>query len=297
MIVLAYVILLAAATPEPNVAPLPAEEKRAPSSDYRCVDGSIATSRAMCPSNEHPAPPVESRPSPPPAFSYPAIPTKSRPARPRNNPGLWVGTMDYPARSLKMEEEGITGFRLTVGVDGRVVGCIVTSSSGSPALDAATCIHITRRARFDPALDDKGNRVTGYYANRVTWRIPAMPSEATQIGFDPLGAQALFGARYEIAEADYPLEALQKGMRGSAEVRLAISATGTVTDCAIVNGSGSELLDTKSCEIARSWNFLPARNGAGEPVMGSTIHLFRWLLPDAWKRFNTVPGAVIPLTQ
>lgn len=288
---LAYLFLLAAATLEPNEMPPPRYEPKAMEADpYKiCPDGIRVLVSATCPK-------PQGSNSPPPSFAqpYPRIPDKSRPARPNNNPGLWVVTMDYPARSLNIEEEGTVGFRLTVGVDGRAVGCMVTSSSGSAALDAATCSNVTRRARFDPALDDKGNPTTGYYSNRVTWRIPAEPSHAIQMGFDPLGAQATFGTRYEIAEADYPLEALQQGLRGRAEVQLTISAVGTVTNCVVEQGSGSELLDTKSCEIARTWNFLPARNSAGQPISGTTIHWFRWSLPDAWKKFNAVPGAVKP---
>ena len=66
----------------------------------------------------------------------------------------------------------MTGFRLTVGTDGRVSECSVTSSSGSSTLDAATCKLITRRARFTPAKDADGNPVTDTYSNRIRWQIP-----------------------------------------------------------------------------------------------------------------------------
>jgi periplasmic protein TonB len=128
-----------------------------------------------------PAPPMPSPPTPipvpqkaAPAPPPPPPPTvdKSRPGKPRNNPGSWATTNDYPSRALQQEREGTTGFRVTYGADGKVTDCQVTSSSGHPDLDAATCANVKRRARFDPALDKDGNPSGGSYSNRVTWRIP-----------------------------------------------------------------------------------------------------------------------------
>ncbi len=90
----------------------------------------------------------------------------------KGNPGSWANTNDYPSRALSQEREGTTGFRVTVGPDGRVADCQITSSSGHADLDAATCTNVKRRARFAPALDDDGNPTTGSYSNRVRWQIP-----------------------------------------------------------------------------------------------------------------------------
>lgn len=120
-----------------------------------------------------PAPP-KADPAPPPPPPPPPPPTvdKSRPGKPKNNPGSWATTNDYPSRALSQEREGTTGFRVTYGADGKVIDCQVTSSSGHADLDAATCSNVKRRARFDPALDKDGNPSGGSYSNRVTWRIP-----------------------------------------------------------------------------------------------------------------------------
>jgi TonB family protein len=266
-------IVLAAATPDK-----PTHEQL----EKWCIDGTISTKDARCPATATPSEPL--------TVSIPRspllLPGKSRPAKPRGNPGYWVSTIDYPARSLQMEEEGTTGFRLGVGVDGRVNSCTITSSSGFASLDAATCSNITRRARFDPGLDDDGNPIVGHYSNRVTWRIPSGPSYASQIGFDPSGPQAVFGTYTEIDEVHYPLEALEKGLRGGADLKLTISASGVVTDCIVIESSSSDLLDIKSCEIARTWSFLPARDQAGKPIGGTTSHYFQWSLPDAWKQYK-----------
>lgn len=110
------------------------------------------------------APPPVAAPPPPPAG-----PTKG--AVPKGNPGNWATTNDYPSRALREEREGTTGFRVSVGPDGRVTDCQITSSSGHPDLDQATCDNVRRRARFTPAVDN-GQPTTGSYSSRVRWVIP-----------------------------------------------------------------------------------------------------------------------------
>ena len=113
---------------------------------------------------------------PPPIVLAPAAPPPPRftpkGAAPKGNPGNWATTNDYPSRALREEREGTTGFRVSVGPDGRVTDCQVTSSSGHADLDAATCDNVRRRARFTPATDGEGNPTTGSYSNRVRWVIP-----------------------------------------------------------------------------------------------------------------------------
>ena len=114
------------------------------------------------------APPAPAAPPPPPP---PPVAKRPNPI-PKGNPGNWANTNDYPSRALQQEREGTTGFRVTVGANGRVTDCQISSSSGHPDLDQATCTNVTRRARFDPALDGSGNPTTGSYSNRVRWQIP-----------------------------------------------------------------------------------------------------------------------------
>jgi protein TonB len=101
-------------------------------------------------------------------------PKKSQKAAavPKGNPGSWANTNDYPSRALSQEREGTTGFRVSIGPDGRVTDCQISSSSGHADLDAATCSNVKRRARFTPAKDDDGNPTSGSYSNRVRWQIP-----------------------------------------------------------------------------------------------------------------------------
>lgn len=114
------------------------------------------------------APPAPAAPPPPPP---PPVAKRPNPI-PKGNPGNWANTNDYPSRALQQEREGTTAFRVTVGPDGRVTDCQISSSSGHADLDAATCTNVKRRARFDPALDGSGQPTTGSYSNRVRWQIP-----------------------------------------------------------------------------------------------------------------------------
>jgi periplasmic protein TonB len=93
-------------------------------------------------------------------------------ATPKGNPGNWATPNDYPSRALREEREGSTGFRVSIGTDGKVTDCQVTRSSGSPDLDQATCDNVRRRARFNIATDGEGNPTTGSYASTVRWVIP-----------------------------------------------------------------------------------------------------------------------------
>ena len=118
-------------------------------------------------------------PAPPPIIVAPPAPAAPPPpriqpknAQPKGNPGNWATTNDYPSRALREEREGVTSFRVTVSAEGRVSSCEITSSSGSPDLDEATCSNVTRRARFNPATDGEGQPTTGSYNGRIRWVIP-----------------------------------------------------------------------------------------------------------------------------
>lgn len=116
------------------------------------------------------------QPPPPPVLAPPAAPPPphftAKSATPKGNPGNWATTNDYPSRALREERAGVTSFRVSVSADGRAAGCTVTSSSGSPDLDEATCSNVTRRARFNPAMDGEGKPTTGSYSGRIRWVIP-----------------------------------------------------------------------------------------------------------------------------
>ena len=115
------------------------------------------------------APPAP--PAPPPA-PPPPPPKKVEPARARANLASYVSNDDYPASAIRAEEQGTTRFRLSVGPDGRVTNCEITSSSGSSALDSTTCRLMQRRAKFSPARDSSGNPTTDTVPGTIRWVLP-----------------------------------------------------------------------------------------------------------------------------
>ncbi len=109
-----------------------------------------------------PAPPAP--PPPPPAQAAVKM-------TPRGSPQSWVTNDDYPPSAQRDAVEGTTGFALTVGADGRVTGCSVTSSSGSSLLDDTACRLLMRRARFNPAKDANGTAMGDTFRSRFRWQI------------------------------------------------------------------------------------------------------------------------------
>ncbi|MGE4321800.1 MAG: energy transducer TonB [Sphingobium sp.] len=131
-----------------------------------------------------PAPPIQTVRTPPPVFNPvpvaappppppPAPPREVKAGKPRGNPGEWLGDADYPSRAQREERAGTAGVRLDYDSSGRVTSCTITSSSGHPDLDDATCRLLPRRARFTPGEDENGNKMGGSYSTRIVWRLPS----------------------------------------------------------------------------------------------------------------------------
>jgi len=124
--------------------------------------------------NPPPPAPVFTRaaPLPPPPPPPPPAPSKARGVSPEGQAGWQRRIMDnYPARAVRDEIEGRVGVRVTVGPNGRVSGCSVTSSSGSSVLDDAACQDITRYARFNPAWDAAGNPISGSWGTTIVYQL------------------------------------------------------------------------------------------------------------------------------
>jgi protein TonB len=78
---------------------------------------------------------------------------------------------DYPTSAAESGDQGSTGVRLAIGPDGRVTACSVTRSSGSRALDAATCSVLRSRARYTPARDQNSQPTGDTQGATITWRL------------------------------------------------------------------------------------------------------------------------------
>jgi len=130
--------------------------------------------------NLAPPPVVETVQAPPPApppivlAPPPAAPppSQARGATPKNQ-GQWAARIqdNYPGDALRAEKQGRVGVHVTIGPDGRVTSCSVTSSSGTPSLDSAACDGMQRYARYTPALDDAGNPTSGQANTAIVYRL------------------------------------------------------------------------------------------------------------------------------
>ncbi|MFT3977584.1 MAG: energy transducer TonB [Sphingomonas bacterium] len=113
--------------------------------------------------------PVEVPPPPPPP---PAPPRVSQAAVAKGNPGQYFNSDNYPPSALRAGEQGRVVASLTIGTDGRVSDCEVTTSSGSAALDQATCRIAKSRVRYTPAKDENGQPIASRASLPVKWVIP-----------------------------------------------------------------------------------------------------------------------------
>lgn len=84
---------------------------------------------------------------------------------------------DYPRAAGEEGVGGTVGVRFRVEADGRVSGCDVTRSSGSPALDDTTCRLIVQRFRYDPSRDPEGRPVPATIIQNHSWVIHDLPPE------------------------------------------------------------------------------------------------------------------------
>jgi TonB family protein len=84
----------------------------------------------------------------------------------------WISTYDYPEIAVQSRLGGIVKIIWSVQPDGRATDCKVVSSSKIPMLDKAACDAITRRARYQPALNATGQPTMTYDMRRVIWIVP-----------------------------------------------------------------------------------------------------------------------------
>ena len=91
---------------------------------------------------------------------------------PANAANRWITNNDYPRVGITRELEGTVSYRLVVGSNGRVENCEIARSSGHDVLDREACRLLERRARFNPAKNNRGEEVVGTFTGSVTWQIP-----------------------------------------------------------------------------------------------------------------------------
>ena len=61
---------------------------------------------------------------------------------------------DYPAISIRLQEQGTVAIRFVINPAGSVDECQVSTSSGKPRLDEAACTMVKKRWKYKPATQD-----------------------------------------------------------------------------------------------------------------------------------------------
>jgi protein TonB len=131
---------------------------------------------------EAPPPPIQTVTAPPPPYIPPVAPAPPQPPPPprkvqsatsaKGDLRTLFSADDYPAAAQSAGAEGTAQAELTIGPDGRVVGCNLTRSTGNSSLDSATCNILRRRAKFTPARDSNGNPTTDTVSTPpIVWRL------------------------------------------------------------------------------------------------------------------------------
>lgn len=77
----------------------------------------------------------------------------------------------YPEAAAAAGEQGRVGMTLRISRSGNVRRCTINASSGSRALDAASCQIILRQGRYDPARDRQGRPIASDVRLGVRWRL------------------------------------------------------------------------------------------------------------------------------
>lgn len=79
---------------------------------------------------------------------------------------------DYPPAARRARAQGTVHILVTVNPAGRVADCSIFMSSGSRALDAATCPIVRLRARYTPARDGAGAVAGDDLMETIVWALP-----------------------------------------------------------------------------------------------------------------------------
>lgn len=98
-------------------------------------------------------------------------------AVPATDPSTWIGADDYPTTAIAARVEGVTSVRLDITEQGTPEKCTITNSSGSTALDEASCQLLMKRALFRVP----SSSAEQIFSTNIQWKIP--PVQLTRVNF------------------------------------------------------------------------------------------------------------------
>jgi hypothetical protein len=131
----------------------------------------------------------------------------------------------------------------------------------------------------EDAMEHAAEAVEAAASETVSIQVEGQSSPPQLLEFDLLQAKP----------GDYPPLSWVNDEAGTAYYELAVDAQGAVTDCAIIETTGHETLDAKTCEIAMErGEFTAALDESGSPVAGTHRDFQVWT-----KREPQFPGTSI----
>lgn len=170
-------------------------------------------------------------------------------------PNTWFSSQDHPKTALAVAERGHVAYTIDVAPDGKAIRC---QPAGATDLDNKVCELVMKRARFQPARDDRGRPVFGLHAGVASF---LMPGNALR--------------RPDRAKLTVSVDRLPDGVTSPAYARVAylVDNVGAISQCGSTAGGGGrrfqiiEALGPAACEnLARDYRAIVARDAAGQPV-------------------------------
>lgn len=176
----------------------------------------------------------------------------------------------YPREVLATEQGGTVGVKLTISDSGVPTACNIARPSGVVSLDAHTCPHILRYARFYPALTSEGRRAGGQVEATVIYSVVPWVPRIHPNGMPPppirMGKPAS-----PLTSPDLAMSAALKGRAlpqwiGSVGAILRVETDGGVSACALHRPTQIDDIDKALCDNLMPLRFTPAIDGSGQPV-------------------------------
>jgi TonB family protein len=159
---------------------------------------------------------------------------------------------NYPSSAMNRGDEGAAFFSASVSPDGKVYGCDLLKSSGTKALDQATCTAMRRR-HADPARDVTGTPIYGVVTGWVDWTLDGHPTSTYRPGAIIVDFYVNHMPRY-VPKSEVGLN-------------LIVDEQGRIDGCYVAESSGAPELDSVACTKARSFSQLAAaKDGDGNAV-------------------------------
>lgn len=80
-----------------------------------------------------------------------------------------IKSEDYPMLAVENGASGTVEFVLLIDEQGKVADCTVSETSGTAVLDLKSCLIVTERARFKPAIGLTGQPAKHAIRSRIKW--------------------------------------------------------------------------------------------------------------------------------